>query len=216
MAYKPKPEDVKAKTVIRDSCEDCHPVTKRINDHHTYKDRSFDTLKEMYKGESNEDQRREIFGEIITRDFQGKEDFLMNELEKANSVEIPYPDKLQSISLLQGLVEFPNNPALKKSVVDILKGKSKLRGGSLTSWGDSIDSLDVLALSIALQVGDLIQDPKVKKAVYDRMERERGYLRDLYFHIRTDEGLCASAPPDFMGYVKKDLELSDVKSTVAK
>lgn len=108
------------------SCDDCNPVEKRIVEHHQFSNWEFDKLVARYDIESNQDQKREILGEIALRENEKKKSFLLKVYANNITEESPYPyivtraDPIVSATVLHGLSENPKDPKLKEVVADLL------------------------------------------------------------------------------------------------
>ncbi len=89
IAYAPRKSAVLKQKRIPSSCVDCNSVEKKINDHHNFSKDSVKELKAQYEIEEQIDQKRELLGELATRDFKGKSSYFKKQFEKAIEQVLP-------------------------------------------------------------------------------------------------------------------------------
>lgn len=177
-AYKVNTDRNLSKELITSKCDGCGNITKKINDHHTFSTLETDKLLDLKDSLESIDQRREVLGELIQRDFKGKQDLFENLLDGS--------DTLKSSIAMQALSEFPNSKKLKQTVLSYLKSSPYLSG-----YSSRIDSDLLMAISIASELKEFSNDQSIQKELANFLKRvDNNYINQYYQYLTTDKNIC--------------------------
>jgi hypothetical protein len=222
--YDPKTDKEKiskAPPEIERECEKCNAIEKRINEHHNFKSWDLEKLKSRLEKEQNKDSSREILGEIVERKHsnpEAKKEFLLTQMEISKKKN----DQVEMMSLLQGLVPYAKDAAVKEHIINILQGNDRGDIGYIGSWGDEtsytrkVPPIDMLVLSMAAQIEGLKDDPDVQAAILKHMQATPKNLR-LLQHLLTDKSLCDEVSEEFRKeYLDNIKKLADGDSISAE
>jgi hypothetical protein len=158
-------------------CDKCPSVVKKINDHHNYKNLKPKELKKELKKVKSIDQKREILGELVSKEFKGKERFFEKQLKKSSI-------NLDKIISMQALSEYPHNKHLRESI---------LNGLTNTSYEGT--EYVMMAMSFAAELEPFKSDKEIQTKLADLVASNSDiYINHFYQYLTTNKSMCDKIP----------------------